>query len=471
MVLISSVVIVARLLGEQLGLISKRFELQRISRGIKEEHGRLFADETAESNTGIDDKRDPVRLQALGKIVELLPRKHDPEMRHRHVVSIDRVVVHRSLFGREMTNNLVTEEVEIDPLAAGSSFGASKLQSVEGSGRVEIGNRKRKVKRLHSNSLGSRPEQVKQSTETFYVRIVYMELDPRRLRVLLAVVRAGGVVEAGRALNLTPQAVSLQMTALEREAGVTLFDRSKRRLTPTRLATELAGHAERIEAELVAARRSIATRTGSPTGTVRIAAFQSAIRWLVADALPRIRRDAPGVIPEVIELSGQGSEQALRGGSIDLVIDERDHELMARSQTVTQTELRGVHTELIRVDPYQLVAPAGQGHSIRSVQHALELDWIAAPEGAACHAALHRLARNRPQLPRIVHTCLEFPAVLALVAAGEGVALIPSLGLVDAGNVETCRVSGLGARHLMTVQRTSRRGTEPAVDAVVAALR
>lgn len=291
-----------------------------------------------------------------------------------------------------------------------------------------------------------------------------MDLDPRRLHVLLALVRAGGVIEAGRALNLTPQAVSLQMTALEREAGVSLFDRSKRRLTPTQLAIELAAHAERIDAELVAARRSIVTHTGSPTGTVRIAAFQSAIRWLVADALPRIRRDAPGVIPVVIELSGQRSEQALRTGSIDLVIDELDGDTPAAEQ-------RGMHTELIRVDPYRLVAPNGQGRSIRSVRQALDHHWIAAPEGAACRDALIRLAHGRPQFPRIVHTCLEFPAVLALVAAGEGVALIPSLALVDAGSVETCRVAGLGARHLVTVQRTSRRGTEPAVDAVVAALR
>ncbi len=427
----------------------------------------MLADLPLKANAWFNHKFNAVRLQPIRELIELVPTQHHPKVRHGYVVRVDRVAMHGGALRCEVADDLVSKEVEVDPLATRPTFGTPEHRSVEGSSRIKVGNGKREVKRIHDDSLGAKGTQVQQPVAMFYVRIAYMDLDPRRLRVLLAVVRAGGVVEAGRALHLTPQAVSLHMTALERETGVVLFDRSKRRLAPTQLAIDLAGHAERIDAELVAARRSIAVSTGSPTGTVRIAAFQSAIRWLVADALPRIRRDAPGVIAEVIELSGQRSEQALRAGSIDLVIDEQD----GAGPTAEQ---RGMHTELIRIDPYRLVAPVGQGRAIKTIRHALSQRWIAAPEGAACCDALHRLAAEQP-LPRIVHTCLEFPAVLALVAAGEGVALVPSLAMVDVGgattSVDTCRVSGLGARHLVTVQRTSRRGTEPAVDAVVKALK
>ena len=61
--------------------------------------------------------------------------------------------------------------------------------------------------------------------------------------------------------------------------------------------------------------------------------------------------------------------------------------------------------------------------------------------------------------------------MLALVAAGEGVAIVPELALCDASAVAACPITGLGARKLLALQRTSRRGTEPAVDAVVSALR
>jgi DNA-binding transcriptional LysR family regulator len=66
--------------------------------------------------------------------------------------------------------------------------------------------------------------------------------------------------------------------------------------------------------------------------------------------------------------------------------------------------------------------------------------------------------------------CKEFPSVLALVAAGEGIAIVPDLAVADAHGVEPCQVPGLGARKLLAMQRTSRRGTEPAVDAVIRAL-
>src|SRR3954469_19443726 len=151
-----------------------------------------------------------------------------------------------------------------------------------------------------------------------------MSPSPQRLRVLLAVVRAGGVVGAARTLHLTPQAVSQQLGLLEGELGVELFDRSRRRLIATELARQLAEHAERIEAELVAAERTAATATDRATGVVRLAAFHSAIRWLVVEALPLVRARQPAVTPLVVEMSGAGVLAALRARAIDLMIDDRD---------------------------------------------------------------------------------------------------------------------------------------------------
>src|SRR5262249_32404519 len=141
-----------------------------------------------------------------------------------------------------------------------------------------------------------------------------MSLSPQRLRILLAVVRADGVVGAARSLRLTPQAVSQQVGLLESELEVSLFDRTRRRLVPTQLARELAGHAERIEAELVAAQRTAASSTRRATGTVRVAAFLSVIRWLVVEALPLVRARQPGVTPMVVEMSGPGVLTELRAG-------------------------------------------------------------------------------------------------------------------------------------------------------------
>jgi DNA-binding transcriptional LysR family regulator len=294
------------------------------------------------------------------------------------------------------------------------------------------------------------------------------QLDPRRLQMLSVVVRCGGVVEAARVLTMTPQALSQQIATLEKSVGTVLFDRSRRRLEPTALARELAMNGERIDAELVAARRNIASSTGQAKGTVRIATFQSAIRWLVVTALPRIRDSAPAIVPEIVETSGEGSLRALRSGEVDLVIDEVDR---SGVHPVRDEPARGLVTHVLRNDPYQLVVPAGWGKDIRTLGDALTEPWIAAPLNSACRDAFARLCLKHKVAPKIAHTCLEFPAVLALVEAREGVALIPTIALSDKPSVDVCKVKGLGSRDLVAYQRTSRRGTEPAVDAVIAALR
>jgi DNA-binding transcriptional LysR family regulator len=290
-----------------------------------------------------------------------------------------------------------------------------------------------------------------------------MSLNPQRLRILLAVVRADGVVGAARALRLTPQAVSQQLGLLERELDVALFDRTRRRLAATQLARELAGHAERIEAELVAAQRTAASSTSRATGTVRLAAFQSVIRWLVVEALPLVRARQPGVTPMVVEMSGPGVLTALRAGHIDLVIDDRDESMPpAPSPTIA--------TRLLRREPYFVVASAALAHRLRTRRQLAAQRWIDGPEGSACRAALRRLAARARFEPQVAHVCLEFPSIVALVRAGEGIAIVPAPAMADAGAVETCAIGGLGTRDLYLIQRTTARGTAPAVDAVVDAL-
>ncbi len=288
-------------------------------------------------------------------------------------------------------------------------------------------------------------------------------MNAQRLRVLLEVVRGDGVVGAARALRLTPQAVSQQLGLLEDELGVELFDRARRRLVATDLARDLAGHAERIEAELIAAQRTAATATDRATGVVRLAAFQSAIRWLVAAALPLIRARQPGITPLVTEMWGAGVLAALRAREVDLVIDDRD-------ESSPPPHSPTIAVRLLLREPYYVVASAAVARTLRTFRQLAAQRWVVAPAPGACHAALARLAARARFEPRVAHVCLELPTVLALVRAGEGVAIVPALAMADAQAVEACPITRLGMRHLYLIQRTTSRGTEPAVDAVAEAL-
>jgi DNA-binding transcriptional LysR family regulator len=71
-------------------------------------------------------------------------------------------------------------------------------------------------------------------------------LDARRLPTFREVARRGSFAAAAEALWLTPSAVSQQMSALEREIGTRLFERTHRGVRLTDAGTRLLGHANAL---------------------------------------------------------------------------------------------------------------------------------------------------------------------------------------------------------------------------------
>src|ERR1700753_1577527 len=109
-------------------------------------------------------------------------------------------------------------------------------------------------------------------------------LDPRRLQVLHALGQHGTVTAAAEALRLSGPAVSQHLAALEREAGAKLGEKPGRTLALTPAGRLLVAHAEIVLNDLAAAESALAALTGEGGGTVRVAAFPSAARALVAAA-------------------------------------------------------------------------------------------------------------------------------------------------------------------------------------------
>jgi DNA-binding transcriptional LysR family regulator len=304
-----------------------------------------------------------------------------------------------------------------------------------------------------------------------------VDLDPRRLTVLAAIARTGGVLAAADALHVTPSAVSQQLARLEREAGLALVVRGGRRLELTPAGEVLAEHGRRVVDELAAAAEALAELTESVTGTVTVASFVSAIATVVAPALPGLQSAHPGITVCVVDVPLDAALARLRGGTTDLVMiefDAGDH----------RPAPRGLRDVALLDDPYRLVLPAdwslprGEHRSTR-VRGALDLPWISGPPGAPARSVLERLGRDAGTTPRVVHEVSEFPAVLSLVGAGLGVAIVPRLALEamprqpgGAGGLRAVDLPGLGARHLVVRHRATRgeptRAARTVLDALVA---
>ena len=296
-------------------------------------------------------------------------------------------------------------------------------------------------------------------------------LDVRRLRLLLELARRGTVTAVAEALAYTPSAVSQQLAALEREAGVPLLERTGRRVALTPAGTVLAGYAESVLAVLEEASAALAATQDSLAGPLRIGAFPSAARVILPPALVALGRYHPALELMVTELDPVDVPDALRSGALDVALTFVYDYVPATPDPAVESEpLLEETVYLATADPVRRSTEERTSIAERtSITGCRDAPWIAGSPGTLCHALVIRACEAQGFTPRIRHYADDFGTVLALVAAGQGVSLVPQLGLSVAP-------PGVVLTPLASRRRSSiacRKGTRqhPAVAAFVAAIR
>ncbi|WP_037080218.1 LysR family transcriptional regulator [Pseudonocardia spinosispora] len=110
-----------------------------------------------------------------------------------------------------------------------------------------------------------------------------------------AVVRHGGFTRAAEQLRVAQPAVSAQLRKLEAELGVTLLERTTRRVRLTRAGELVLGRARRVFEELDGVRDDLALLAGELRGRVRIGSIQATGPFRLAEALAAFHREFPDV--------------------------------------------------------------------------------------------------------------------------------------------------------------------------------
>jgi len=136
------------------------------------------------------------------------------------------------------------------------------------------------------------------------------------MAVFVAVVRAGSLSGAARALGLTPSAVSRIVARIEARLGVQLLVRTTRTLRLTVEGETYGRAARRILADLDETERGLADR-GSPSGRVRISAATAHGRLVIVPILAELSERFPHIVIE-IDLSDELAD--VLGGRADVAI-------------------------------------------------------------------------------------------------------------------------------------------------------
>ncbi len=285
-------------------------------------------------------------------------------------------------------------------------------------------------------------------------------LNVNRLRVLVELHRQGTLANVAAALQYTPSAVSQQLAQLEREAGVTLLEKTGRRVRLTDAAVGLVAHAQTILTTLDTAQAELAAQAGSTSGTVRVASFHTVLLEIAPAALTLLAADYPELTVHLSHREVDDAHRELLAGQFDLVLGEEFPAHPVHS-------VAGAHRRDFHRDPLRLVLPAAwDEQQPRRLADLAEVPWALEPAGTRMGDWTREICRAAGFDPRATVETPDPLLHLELVRTGHTASFVPGLvGEEYLGGTVVFDLPGRPARTLYTEVRAGRE-RHPALRAV-----
>jgi DNA-binding transcriptional LysR family regulator len=292
-------------------------------------------------------------------------------------------------------------------------------------------------------------------------------MDVRRLGLLRELAQRGTVTAVARAMHLTPSAVSQQLKALEREAGVALTQRSGRGLALTPPGRILAETAKDLAVAIERAESVWAEFVEQPRGEVTVTVFPSVGQMLL-----------PGVLHRVADVAGLtvvcSDQDPLLPDFADLT---PDHDIVVADApgVLPGWRERGlVITELMR-EPLDIALP--EGHPLAAKAELTPSDvigerWIGVPADQPFDRILQRIEAITGLQADVAQRFIDNGIAESMVAAGHGIAILPRYTTRDHENgLVTRPLAGIRSERVIWALERPEVAVRPSVRLVIQALR
>jgi DNA-binding transcriptional LysR family regulator len=243
-------------------------------------------------------------------------------------------------------------------------------------------------------------------------------LDTHRIRVFRSVIASGSIQAAADNLGYTASAISQQISALQKETGLTLFERAGRGLSPTPAAETLFASTNELMGQLSHLDSVVADLREGRSGRLTIGYFASA----GAEWMPTLARRLTTELPDL---------------TLELVLTEVPEYLGAALDIDIAVDLPGAQGPPgsrripLAADPYVAILPAD--HPLADapevglaqlagdtwIRNDLPNTAVARILASACEAAGFQ--------PRYAVQAQDHYTAIAFVKAGVGVTVLPEL--------------------------------------------
>jgi DNA-binding transcriptional LysR family regulator len=242
-----------------------------------------------------------------------------------------------------------------------------------------------------------------------------MEL--RHLRYFIGIVDAGSMALAGRRLHVSQPTLSRQIRDLEREFGVRLFDRIGRRIVLTAEGQEMAARTRHVLAEAEALRARGTVLGGGTGGVLRVGTTPQFMEAGMPYVLTTYRRTHPGVEVRLVEHGGRQLIVGVQRGELHLATGVmRDFEQLASRP----------------IYPLRVLAVMSSRHRLAS-RRSLTIDDLTAEPllmlapGFQTRQLFDDVSQSRNVDLNVILESRSPQSIIALAAAGHGIAIVPSV--------------------------------------------
>ena len=240
-----------------------------------------------------------------------------------------------------------------------------------------------------------------------------------QLRDFLAVVEAGSLRAAARAVGVSQPAITKSIRRLEAELSVQLLQRNARGAVATAAGKAFLSRARAVQAELRQAEEELDHFRGGRQGSVAFGVAPAATMLIVPDTMTQFRRRYPHAAVRIVE--------GVTGGLLPRLRDETLDFLIAQS-----TAEKG--DPAIRFRPLfrSILVVAGRvGHPLRGATSLRELQdarWVVFQPAGAGGFLEQAFKTAGAAIPTGVVQCDSYGAALALLAGTDALGLmVPQL--------------------------------------------
>ena len=244
-----------------------------------------------------------------------------------------------------------------------------------------------------------------------------MRFDLTDLRLFVAVVEHGSITAGARVCHLALASASARITGMEQRLGVPLLDRDRHGVRPTAAGRTLLDHARALVAGSERMHDDLSAFAKGLRGHVRLLANTAALIELVPMTLGRFLADNPGIDVALEERTSVEIALMLAEGRGDFGI------------AADTADLAALDTRVLAAD--RLVAVLPPSHRLPGpcrFADLLDEAFVGLSSGALHDHLLAQAARLGRRMACRVRVA-SFDNVLALVAAGAGVAVVPETAL------------------------------------------